>query len=173
MRKIFLFLDKLFRATGCGLRSFYYKIILGWGVSIGGPIKICGSVKNIIIKGKAGINAFCILGARDDARIIIHNNVSISPGCILIPYGLDVNVLDQKRPHQSYGDIVLEENCWLGTGSIVIGGVRVGRNSVVGAGAVVTKDVPDNCVVKGIPAKVDKWLGGGSQLSIKNEKSSG
>ncbi len=54
--------------------------------------------------------------------------------------------------------IVLEKNVWIGDSAIVCKGVRVGENSIVGAGSVVTKDVPPNVVVAGNPAKVVKHL---------------
>ena len=54
--------------------------------------------------------------------------------------------------------IVLERGAWIGDSAIVLKGVRVGENSIVGAGAVVTKDVPPNVIVAGNPARVVKHL---------------
>lgn len=136
----------------------HYKIKLGKRVSVGGPIKISGNPKNIIIKGSVGINAFCVLGCRDDAKIIIGNNVRISACSVIIPYGLEINVLDKKRNHIGYGDIVIEDNVWVGSNSTVVGSVKIGKNSVIAAGSVVTKNVPSNCVVAGVPAKIVKHL---------------
>jgi acetyltransferase-like isoleucine patch superfamily enzyme len=53
---------------------------------------------------------------------------------------------------------VLERGAWIGDSAIVCKGVRVGENSIVGAGAVVTKDVPPNVIVAGNPARVVKKL---------------
>jgi len=50
--------------------------------------------------------------------------------------------------------VVIEHNCWLGQGSAVVGGVRIGHHSIVGANAVVTKDVPPCSVVVGAPARI-------------------
>jgi len=52
----------------------------------------------------------------------------------------------------------LKKNCWIGAGSTVLPGVTVGENSVVGAASVVTKDVPDNCIAVGNPARVIKTI---------------
>ena len=52
----------------------------------------------------------------------------------------------------------IERNAWIGAGATICPGVTVGENSVVGAGSVVTKDVPANVVVAGVPAKVVKQL---------------
>ena len=50
--------------------------------------------------------------------------------------------------------VVIEHNCWLGVNSVVLKGVRIGHHSIVGANSVVTKDVPPNSIVGGVPAKV-------------------
>lgn len=50
--------------------------------------------------------------------------------------------------------VLLKKNSWIGAGAIILPGVTVGENSIVGAGSVVTKDVPDNTIVVGNPAKV-------------------
>ena len=58
-----------------------------------------------------------------------------------------------KRPEDDQ-DVVIEDDVWVGTGAIILKGVRVGRGSIVGAGAVVVQDVPPYSVVGGCPAKV-------------------
>lgn len=60
--------------------------------------------------------------------------------------------------HQGHdeADIVLGDNVWVGYGAQVMSGVTVGSNSIVGAGAVITRDVPEGVVVAGVPAKVIK-----------------
>lgn len=50
--------------------------------------------------------------------------------------------------------IVIEDNVWIGAGVHIMGGVTIGRNSVIGAGSVVTKDVPGNVIAAGVPCKV-------------------
>lgn len=52
--------------------------------------------------------------------------------------------------------VIIEDNVWIGINSIILKGVRIGRNSVIGAGSVVTKDIPSNCVAAGNPACVVK-----------------
>ena len=56
------------------------------------------------------------------------------------------------------GAVELKEGCWIGIGAVILPGVTVGRNAVVGSNAVVTKNVPDYAVVAGIPAKVIRQL---------------
>lgn len=59
----------------------------------------------------------------------------------------------------TYGDIVVGNNVWIGSNAIILEGVKIGENSVVAAGAVVTKDVPENVVVAGVPAQVIRRFG--------------
>jgi acetyltransferase-like isoleucine patch superfamily enzyme len=54
--------------------------------------------------------------------------------------------------------VTIKEKAWICIGAVICSGVTIGRNAVVAAGAVVTKDVPDNVVVGGVPAKVIKQL---------------
>jgi acetyltransferase-like isoleucine patch superfamily enzyme len=66
---------------------------------------------------------------------------------------------DPNTPIRLQGDsfrgaVILREGCWIGIGAVILPGVTIGRNSVVAANAVVTKDVPDCVVVGGIPAKI-------------------
>jgi maltose O-acetyltransferase len=56
----------------------------------------------------------------------------------------------EKKP------VIIEDNVWIGYRVIILPGVRVGRNAIIGAGAVVTKDVPPYAIVGGVPAKVIK-----------------
>jgi acetyltransferase-like isoleucine patch superfamily enzyme len=74
-------------------------------------------------------------------------------GCSILGHDASTNMaLGLKRsPRQP---VIIEDNCFIGLGAIVLMGVRVGHGSIVGAGAVVTKDVPPGSVVAGNPARV-------------------
>ena len=65
-------------------------------------------------------------------------------------------VSPQKRILFAKGTVIIKKNAWLGEGVAVMPGVTIGENSVIGANAVVTKDIPDNSIAVGIPAKVIK-----------------
>jgi acetyltransferase-like isoleucine patch superfamily enzyme len=58
----------------------------------------------------------------------------------------------------STNPVVIGDDVWIGANAVILPGVTIGRHCVVAAGAVVTKDVPDNTVVGGVPAKVLKTL---------------
>ena len=62
-------------------------------------------------------------------------------------------LLGKKEPGLK-GDIVIGDNCYISTGVTILGPVTIGNNVTIGAGAVVTKDIPDNAIVGGVPAKI-------------------
>ncbi|THV58221.1 sugar O-acetyltransferase [Flagellimonas alvinocaridis] len=92
----------------------------------------------------------------DLGGITIEDDVQIGPKVNLITENHPLAPLNRKS--LDLGSILIKRNAWLGAACTILPGVTVGENSVVAAGAVVTKDVPDNTVVAGIPAKVVKHL---------------
>lgn len=92
-----------------------------------------------------------------DAKIRCHKSISIGDGCAI---SHDFTIMDSNA-HYLNGEkktepIVIEDNVWIGTRVTILPGVRVGKGSVIAAGAVVTNDVPENCIVGGVPARVLK-----------------
>jgi acetyltransferase-like isoleucine patch superfamily enzyme len=77
---------------------------------------------------------------------------------------LNHNFADTNRRIDEQGistrPVVIGDDVWIGANAVILPGVTIGRHVVVAAGAVVTQDVPDSCVVAGIPAKVVKKLEG-------------
>ena len=61
--------------------------------------------------------------------------------------------------HSCVKKVVLKSGCWVGANTVILPGVTIGSNSVIGAGSIVTKSIPDNCVAVGQPAKVIKKIG--------------
>lgn len=72
-------------------------------------------------------------------------------------YPYKVWVLKEEQEGVSKGDIVVEDDVWIGFRSIVLSGVHIGQGAVVAAGSVVTKDVPPYAIVGGVPAKIIKY----------------
>jgi len=100
------------------------------------------------------INHACTL--LDMGGITIEDDVLIGPKVNLVTEGHPVNPADRQSLFVK--PIMIKRNAWIGAGATILPGVTVGENAVVAAGAVVNKDVRDNTVVGGIPAKVIKQL---------------
>lgn len=92
----------------------------------------------------------------DLGGIELADNVLVGPNATIISVN---HPLDPQRRHEvEMKPVLVEENAWLGANSTILPGVKVGKNAVVAAGAVVTKDVPANTVVAGVPARVIKKI---------------
>lgn len=101
-----------------------------------------------------GKNIFINTGVTfsDLGGIYIEDNVLIGPGAKIISIN---HPIDPKYRHEmELQSVRIKQNAWIGADAKILPGVTVGENAVVGAGAVVTKDVPANSVVVGVPAKI-------------------
>ena len=112
----------------------------------------CG--KNIALGKNVFINAGCCF--QDQGGITIGDNVLIGHNVVLAT--LNHNLDPEKRAGMYPSPISIGNNVWIGSNSTILPGVAIGENSVVAAGAVVTKDVPENTVVGGVPAKIIKTI---------------
>jgi acetyltransferase-like isoleucine patch superfamily enzyme len=74
-------------------------------------------------------------------------------------HGLEKDLPIREQPLSSNGPIVIEEEAWLGTRVTVLSGVRIGKGAAVGAGALVTQDIPDYAIAVGNPARVVRYRG--------------
>lgn len=123
--------------------------------------------QNISIGDNVFINEQCILVAEE--KITIGDNVKIGFGTMLITsnYQPYYNPKSKKRL-QYFEPIKVEDNVWIGAAAVILPGVTIGKGSVVGAGAVVTKDVAPHTVVGGVPAKLIKTI----EVEMKKKKPS-
>lgn len=94
------------------------------------------------------------LTAVDDTYIYIGDHTMIGPNVTLASAGHPVLPELRQHGYQYNLPIHIGKNCWLGANVTVVPGITIGDNTVVGAGAVVTKDLPANVVAVGVPAKV-------------------
>jgi len=148
-------------------------------IIIGNDVILCSHSKMTDL----GVNHAVVLRTlRPNAVITIGENTAISGGsfCAAIRIdigkscliGANVTVVDTdfhpirpegRRYNANVEDItvapvVIEDNVFIGTGAYILKGVRIGENSIVGAGSVVTKDVPKDSIVAGNPSRVVKYL---------------
>jgi acetyltransferase-like isoleucine patch superfamily enzyme len=110
--------------------------------------------KNTRIGRNVFINFDCVF--LDLGGITIEDGVLIAPKVSLLSEGHPVS--PNERQSLVPGHIHIKKNAWIGAGATILPGVTVGENAVVAAGAVVSKDVPANTVVGGVPAKIIKTI---------------
>ncbi|WP_028374958.1 sugar O-acetyltransferase [Leeuwenhoekiella sp. MAR_2009_132] len=110
--------------------------------------------KNIKIGKNVFINHACSF--LDLGGITIDDNVMIAPRVNLTSESHPVQI--ENRQTLTTGHIHIKQNAWIGTNVTILPGVTIGENSIVAAGSVVSKDVPENCIVGGTPAKVIKTI---------------
>jgi galactoside O-acetyltransferase len=116
----------------------------------GGNISVGDSTAfnhDVHINGACGrnikIGAYCLIG----------------PGVVMRTASHRISRLDVKIQNQGHDplDIVIGDDCWIGANAVILGGVKIGEGAVIGAGAVVTKDVPALGIAVGVPARVVKF----------------
>jgi len=105
--------------------------------------------KNNFKLGKyTDIGSFTYINA--ESGVVIGNNVQVGSHC---------SIYSASTIDKTSGKVILEENCKIGSHSVIMPGVKVGKNSLVGAFSFVNKDIPDNTIAFGIPIKSIKKIG--------------
>lgn len=112
----------------------------------------CG--KNIAIGKNVFINSGCRF--QDQGGITIGDNTLIGHNVVLTT--LNHDFMPEKRSTTYPAPIIIGKNVWIGANATVVPGVTIGDNAVIAAGAVVAKDVPENTVVGGVPARIIKKI---------------
>ena len=95
----------------------------------------------------------------DDTHIYVGDYTMFAPHVTLATAGHPILPELREKIYQYNAPIHIGRNCWLGAGVIVLPGITIGDNSVIGAGSVVTKDIPANVVAYGNPCKVIREIG--------------
>jgi acetyltransferase-like isoleucine patch superfamily enzyme len=143
----------LFDASGAGDEG----ITIGNDVIISRNCVIQGKTAPVTIGNKTDIGCNVILSS--GGGIHIGNHVLIAGNCYVgggryVSDRLDIPMMEQGV--YTKGPVVIGDDVWLGAGAVVLDGIKIGKGAIVGAGAVVTKDLPDYATAAGIPAKVIK-----------------
>ena len=128
------------------LRDIFGKEINAW---IEPPFYFCYG-RHISMGDGTYINMNCTF--IDDGTIEIGKNVLFGPGVTIATVGHPVN--PRMREYMYTDPVRIGDNCWLGANVTVLPGVQIGQNSVIGAGSVVTADIPENSVAAGNPCRV-------------------
>ena len=129
----------------------------------------CEYGKHIFIGDKVIINMNCTFV--DNNRIDIGSNVLIASNVQIYTATHSIRVNERMVQDWSEGQeicrtyalpVKIEDGVWIGGGVIILPGVTIGRNSVIGAGSVVTRSIPESCVAVGNPCRVIKQIDNGS-----------
>ncbi len=136
------------------VRRFFYRVA-GIRIGSGSTIHTCArfyNPKNISIGKDSIIGEGAVLDGR--AKLLIGDHVDIASEVMI--YNSQHNIHDENfasRETVELGDVVIEDYVFIGPRAIILPGVKIKRGAVVGAGAVVTKDVEENVIVGGVPAR--------------------
>lgn len=90
----------------------------------------------------------------DDTHVYIGDHVMIGPNVTISAAGHPIEPNLRREAMQFNMPVRIEENVWIGAGAILLPGVTIEKNSVIGAGSVVTRDIPENVVAVGVPCRV-------------------
>lgn len=116
----------------------------------------CDYGKNIHV-GKNFIANFNVT-ILDIAPVTIGDYVMLGPGTVISSVGHPISPKGRRNHLASAKSVTIGNDVWMGGNVTVLPGVTIGNNVVVAAGAVITGDVPDNCIVGGVPAKIIKTI---------------
>jgi acetyltransferase-like isoleucine patch superfamily enzyme len=141
-------------------RGLELQVAKGARIDFGRFVWIGDGTKIRSHEGTVEIGAKTVMG--QECTISAYQRVRIGEQCVIADRAMfidfDHGVVEVERPIRQQGiykrDVEVGSNVWIGYGACILRGVRVGDNSIVGTNSVVTKDVPANAVVAGIPAKV-------------------
>jgi len=133
----------------------YYKFkrhlkFLGKNVTFWNGVIIHGG-RDVTIGDNTGIGDYVVIWG--GGGVEIGNNVLIAANSVITSQAHDVNAETFRLSHTK-AKVIIHDNVWLGAGVLVMPGVEIGKNSVVGAGSVVTKNIPQNSIAVGSPAVV-------------------
>ena len=100
------------------------------------------------------------INAKMHGKVIIGNDVMMGPECIIYTQNHDFSRTDIPMNKQGFSEekpVIIGDDVWIGGRVIILPGVNVGKGAIIGAGSVVTKDVPEYAIVAGNPATVKKY----------------
>ncbi len=140
------------------MRRLFYHLILGsWGGGLIDRQVYFRYPKKIVIGKNCAINRGCRFFAShhtsDKTNIVIGDHVVFGPNVTVFSAGHDPQSIDLK---DTYGRVVIENDVWIGGNTTILQGVTIHQGAVVGAGSVVTRDIPAYTICAGAPAVVKK-----------------
>lgn len=116
----------------------------------------CDYGYNIEVGENFYMNVNCVI--LDEAKVTFGDNVFIAPNCAFYTAGHPLDIEQRNRGLEYAKPITVGNNVWIGGNVVVVPGVTIGDNCVIGAGSVVTKDIPANSLAVGNPCKVIRTI---------------
>ena len=115
----------------------------------------------IEVGNSAAFNRGAHINASCGGKISIGDHCLIGPGVVMRTADHYFSRTDMPLQNQGHdhGDIIIDDDVWIGDNAVVLKGVHIGRGAIIGAGAVVTKNIPSMAIAVGIPAKPLRWRG--------------
>lgn len=107
----------------------------------------------------SGIYANSNLTLVDDGHIYVGDKVMFGPNVVIATANHPLDAELRGRGLQYNKDVRIGENAWIGANVAIVPGVSIGKNTIIGAGSVVTKDIPDNVIAVGNPCRVIREVG--------------
>jgi len=143
--------------TGCRIRNFLIPYKYGSNVTIWANTHIDFPSK-LRVGNNVSINRNCVLNAA--GYIEIGDDVLIGPNVIIYSQNHNYEKRDVPVRLQGYSKkkVIIKNNVWIGANTIVLPGVTIGSNSIIGANSLVNKSVPENTLVAGNPGRIIKSL---------------
>ncbi len=144
---------------GVGVQILGFKnICLGQGVSLNRYTALTADRGRISLGANVYVGDFSIISG-DDGEVVMGDNVLIGPNCLIQASNhsferVDIPILEQGHTPSF---VHIADDVWIGGHCVICPGVSIGRGAVIGAGAVVTKDVPEFAVMGGVPARVIRY----------------
>jgi len=146
-----------------GKKSFIHPLVSlrnHKNISIGSNVIINRNVNIWVSKLMLGDNIQINPGTCIYGNVNIGNNVMIAPNCMIAGGNHGIANIPEPMITQtctSKGPIIIEDDVWIASNSVILDGVRIGSGAVIGGGSVVTKDIPPMAIAIGNPAKVIKY----------------
>jgi maltose O-acetyltransferase len=140
------------------LRGVLYKLKLkkcGWGTTIDKYVVIKLG-KNMSVGEYCTLNSFAHIWA-GKAGVFIGDRVMIASHVAITSLTHDYSSKNMRFEKAIDKPVIIKEDVWIGSHSIIMPGVTIGKGAVIGAGSVVTKDIPDFAIAVGAPAKIIKY----------------
>jgi acetyltransferase-like isoleucine patch superfamily enzyme len=141
LRIVYFLFQKIFRINSDQTFMVHFTSIVSGNVELG----------DNVVRYVAGSPGCYIQGING---VFIGSDTMIAPGVKIISANHEIG---EHFKHIDSNPIMIGKNCWIASNSVILSGVTLGDNVTVGAGCVVTKSFPSNCIIGGVPAKVIKY----------------